>query len=84
MHLKKGVVSAERIASKAKAELDEAEAKLTIVDSEPVRGENPVRMKRLKSNAEKTKDEEVSARESLEAKEALFARALDENEVILV
>lgn len=54
------------------------------MDSEPVRGENPVRMKRLKSNAEKTKDEEVSARESLEAKEALFARALDENEVILV
>ncbi|GAV75425.1 MIF4G domain-containing protein/MIF4G_like domain-containing protein/MIF4G_like_2 domain-containing protein [Cephalotus follicularis] len=77
--LKKGVVSAEEAAAKAKAELEGAESKLTLVDGEPVLGENPVRMKQLKSNAEKTKDEEVSARDSLEAKEALLARALDEN-----
>lgn len=38
-------------------------------------------MKRLSSNVEKTKEEEVSTRESLEAKEALLARALDEIEV---
>lgn len=84
LHLKKSVVTAEQIASKAKAELDAAESKLMLVDGEPVLGENPVRMKRLKSNAEKAKDEEVSARESLEAKEALFARALDENEALFL
>lgn len=38
-------------------------------------------MTRFKSNAEKKKEEEVSARESLEAKDALLARALDENKV---
>lgn len=82
MYLKKRVVSAEETASKAQAELDTAEAKLTLMDGEPVLGENPVRMKRLKSSAEKTKEEEVSVRESLEAKEALLARALDEIEVL--
>lgn len=41
-----------------------------------------MRMKRLKSSAEKAKEEEVSVRESLEAKEALLARALEEIEVI--
>lgn len=39
-------------------------------------------MKRLKLSAEKTKEEEVSVRDSLEAKEALLARALEEIEVI--
>ncbi|KAK2972033.1 hypothetical protein RJ640_005053 [Escallonia rubra] len=77
---KKSVVAAELNASKAKAELDAAESKLTLVDGEPVLGENPVRMKRLKSYAEKAKEEEVSVRESLEAKEALLARAVYENE----
>ncbi|XP_015571307.1 nuclear cap-binding protein subunit 1 isoform X2 [Ricinus communis] len=80
--LKNSVVSAEEAAAKAKAELDAAESKLTLVDGEPVLGENPARMKRLTSNAEKTKEEEVSARDSLEAKEALLARALDENEAL--
>lgn len=82
LSLKKNVVSAEEAAAKAKAELDAAESKLTLVDGEPVLGENPARMKPLKSNAEKTKEEEISLRDSLEAKEALLARALDENEVI--
>ncbi|KAA8527196.1 hypothetical protein F0562_008575 [Nyssa sinensis] len=82
--LKKGVVSAEEAATKAKAELEAAESKLALVDGEPVLGENPVRVKRLKSNAEKVKDHEVSLRESLEAKEALLARALDENEALFL
>lgn len=81
MSLKKSVVSAEEAAAKAKAELDGAESKLSLVDGEPVLGENPVRLKHLKANVEKTKEEEVTVQESLEAKEALLARALDENEV---
>ncbi|KAE8732379.1 Nuclear cap-binding protein subunit 1 [Hibiscus syriacus] len=52
--LKKGVITAEEAASKAKAYLEAAESKLTLVEGEPV----------------------------LEAKEALLARALDENEVL--
>ncbi|CAL5341451.1 unnamed protein product [Camellia sinensis] len=80
--LKNSVVSAEEAATKAKAELEGAEAKLTLVDGEPVLGENPVRLKRLKANAEKTKEAEVSFCESLEVKEALLARALEENEMI--
>ncbi|KAG8653038.1 hypothetical protein MANES_06G161000v8 [Manihot esculenta] len=84
LSLKKNVVSAEEAAAKAKAELDAAESKLTLVDGEPVLGENPARMKPLKSNAEKTKEEEISLRDSLEAKEALLARALDENEALFL
>ena len=61
--------------------MDTAESKLTLVDGEPVLGDNPVKLKRLKSSAEKAKEEEESVRESLEAKEALLARALDEIEV---
>lgn len=53
------------------------------MDGEPVLAENPIKIKRLKSNAEKKKGAEVSARESLEAKEALFIRANDEIEVHL-
>lgn len=75
---------AEEASSKARAELEESESKLTLMDGEPVLGENPVRMKRLKSNADKAKEEELSARESLEAKEALFSRAIDENEVLIM
>ena len=77
----KNIASAAEVAAKAKAELDEAELKLTLVDGEPVVGDNPVKLKRLKSSSEKANEEEVSARESLEAKEALLARALDEIEV---
>lgn len=82
MALKKNISSAEEIAKEAKAELDAAESKLTLVDSEPVLGENPVRLNRLKLRAEKSKEEVVSLQESLEAKEALLARAAGENEVI--
>lgn len=69
--------------SKSQSELDSAESKLTLLDGEPVVGENPAKMKRLKANAEKAKEEELSIRESLEAKDALLARAVDENEVYL-
>ena len=48
---------AEEAASKARAELETSESNLTLMDGEPVIGENPVRMKRLKSNAERAKDE---------------------------
>lgn len=82
--LKKSVVSAEEAATKAKTELDAAESKLSLVDGEPVLGDNPARLKRLKANAEKAKEEEVSVHESLEAKEALLARALDENEALFL
>ncbi|KAJ9164313.1 hypothetical protein P3X46_023908 [Hevea brasiliensis] len=84
LSLQKNVLSAEEAATKAKAELDAAESKLTLVDGEPVLGENPAKMKPLKSNAEKTKEEEISVRDSLEAKEALLARALDENEALFL
>lgn len=72
---------AEKAASRAREELESAESKLSVIDGEPVLGENPVRIKRLKSYAEKAKEEEVSVRDSLEAKEALLARAVDEIEV---
>lgn len=82
--LKKGVVLAEEAATKSKAELEAAEVKLSLVNGEPVLGENPMRMKRLKSHAEKTKEEEISVRDSLEAKEALLARAIDEIEALIL
>ncbi|CAH1449725.1 unnamed protein product [Lactuca virosa] len=84
INLKKNVVKAEQSAAKAKAELDAAETKLMLVDGEPVVGENPARMKRLKSNAATTKDDELSIRESLESKQALFARALEENQALFM
>ncbi|KAH9741533.1 nuclear cap-binding protein subunit 1 [Citrus sinensis] len=80
--LKKGVTLAEEAAAKAKAELEAAESKLSLVDGEPVLGGNPARLSRLKLHAEKAKNEEISAKESLEAKEALFARAVEENEAL--
>ena len=84
MSLKKNIISAEEAAASAQAELVAAESKLSLMDGEPVLGENPMRLKRLKSYAEKAKEEEVSVRESLEAKEALLARALEEFEVLLI
>lgn len=82
LSLGKSISQAEEAAKEAKAELDAAESKLSLVDGEPVLGENPVRLNRLKSRAEKAKEEVVSLQESLEAKEALLVRAIDENEVI--
>ncbi|XP_028761163.1 nuclear cap-binding protein subunit 1 [Neltuma alba] len=84
LSVKKSIAPAEEAAKEAKAELDAAESKLTLVDGEPVLGENPVRVNRLKSRAEKAKEEVVSLQESLEAKEALLARAADENEALFL
>lgn len=82
--LERSIILAEGAASRARKELESAESKLSIVDGEPVMGENPVRIKRLKSYAEKAKEEEVAVRESLEAKEALLARAVDEIEALFL
>lgn len=82
--LKKDIVAAEEAVSKTQEELNAAESKLALVDGEPVLGENPVRLKRLKSYADKAKEQEESIRDSLEAKEALLARALEENEVLIL
>ena len=84
LQLKKSVIKAEKHAAEAQAALDGAESKLMLVDGEPVVGENPARMRRLKLDATKTKDEEVSTRESLESKEALLARAVEETEVLTI
>ncbi|KAL0306100.1 UNVERIFIED_CONTAM: Nuclear cap-binding protein subunit [Sesamum radiatum] len=86
LSLKKSVLLATEAASKAEADLEDAKSKLTLtlVDGEPVLAENPVKMKRLKSNAEKTKEEELSTKESLEAKEALLVRASDEIEALFL
>ncbi|CAI8613473.1 unnamed protein product [Vicia faba] len=82
--LKRNISSAEVAANEAKTELDVAESKLALVDGEPVVGDNPVKMNRLKSRAEKAKEELVSIQDSIEAKEALLARATDENEVLFL
>ncbi|CAK8542726.1 unnamed protein product [Lathyrus sativus] len=82
--LKRNISSAEAAANEAKTELDIAESKLALVEGEPVIGDNPVRMNRLKSRAEKAKEELVSIQDSIEAKEALLARATDENEALFL
>ena len=81
--MKKDIVAAEEAVAKTQEELNAAESKLTLVDGEPVMGENPVRTKRLKAYAGKAKEQEMSIRNSLEAKEALLTRALEENEVLI-
>ncbi|KAL2929091.1 Nuclear cap-binding protein subunit 1 [Bienertia sinuspersici] len=67
-----------------KAELEAAESKLTLMNGEPVVGDNPLKLKRLKTSSEKAEAEEVSLRDSLEAKEALLLRALGENESLFL
>lgn len=81
-NLTKNVLVAEKASANARVELEAAESKLSLVDGEPVLGDNPAKMKRLKSTVEKTGEAELSIRESLEAKEALLNRALSETEVI--
>ncbi|XP_010521542.1 PREDICTED: nuclear cap-binding protein subunit 1 [Tarenaya hassleriana] len=83
-NLSKNLLVVEKAAAKAKAELEAAETKLSLVEGEPVVGDNPAKMKRLKSQAEKAMEEEVSLRDSIEAKEALLNRALAENESLLL
>lgn len=45
----KGISSAEEAVKKVEAELDAMESKLTLVDGEPVLGENPVWFNQLKA-----------------------------------
>ncbi|XP_021723617.1 nuclear cap-binding protein subunit 1-like [Chenopodium quinoa] len=82
--LKKRLQSAEEATANAKAEVEAAESKLTLMNGEPVVGDNPIKLKRLINSSEKAKEEEVSLRESLEAKEALLFRALGENEALFL
>ncbi|RRT60650.1 hypothetical protein B296_00030536 [Ensete ventricosum] len=79
--LKKSVMLAEDVAVKSLKEFEAAEARLEVVDGQPVQAEKPGRLKRLKGYAEKAKDDEIAVREALEAKDALLARALEENKV---
>uniref|UniRef100_A0A804J218 ABH1 n=1 Tax=Musa acuminata subsp. malaccensis TaxID=214687 RepID=A0A804J218_MUSAM len=82
--LKKSVLLAEDVAVKALKEFEAAETRLEVVDGQPVQAEKPGRLKRLKGYAEKAKDDEIAAREALEAKDALLARALEENKSLFV
>lgn len=82
--LKKRLQLAEEATANVKAEIEAAESKLTLMNGEPVIGDNPIKLKRLKSSSEKAEEEEVSLRESLEAKEALLFRALGENEALFL
>ncbi|GAU24679.1 hypothetical protein TSUD_322870 [Trifolium subterraneum] len=84
LSLKRNISSAEVAVNEAKAEVDAAESKLALVDGEPVIGENPVRLNRLKSRVEKAQEELLSIQESVEAKEALLGRATDENEALFL
>lgn len=81
-NITKNVLVAEKASANARAELEAAESKLSLVEGEPVLGDNPAKMKRLKATLERTGEAEVSVRESLEAKEALLNRALSETEVL--
>ncbi|CAA7013292.1 unnamed protein product [Microthlaspi erraticum] len=83
-NITKNVLVAEKASANARAELEAAESKLSLVEGEPVLGENPAKMKRLRATVEKTGEAEVSVRESREAKEALLNRALSETEVLLL
>lgn len=88
--MRKGVASAEKSVQKAiesftkvQADLESAEAFAEEVDTEELQSEATNKVKRLKAQAEKLKEEESSAQESLEAKDALLSRALQENEALL-
>ncbi|XP_047329435.1 nuclear cap-binding protein subunit 1-like [Impatiens glandulifera] len=83
-NLKKVIVSVSMVATKAKAELQAAESKITLVDGEPVLGENTGRMKRLKVIADKAIMEEVAVQESLASKEVLISQAFSENETLFL
>lgn len=79
--LERGILLAEDTASKTKEELEAAEAKLEVVDGQQVPAEKPGRLKRLKGYVDRATEEVSSLKESLEAKEALLLRALEENKV---
>ena len=61
--------------------MEEAKSILEIVEGQPVPSERPGRLRRLQGFADKAKEEEVTIEESLEAKQALLARGLEEGKV---
>ena len=79
--LKKGLQVAKEVSAKAIKELEEAKSVLEIVEGQPAPAERPGRLRRLQVHADKAKEEEVTTEESLEAKGALLARALEESKV---
>uniref|UniRef100_A0A0D9VTY5 Nuclear cap-binding protein subunit 1 n=1 Tax=Leersia perrieri TaxID=77586 RepID=A0A0D9VTY5_9ORYZ len=81
--LRKGLPAAKEASEKASKELEEAKSIIEIVDGQSVPSENPGRLRRLQVRADKTKEEEVNIEESLEAKEALLARGLEESKELL-
>jgi len=81
--LKKGLQVAKEVSAKAIKELEEAKSVLEIVEGQPAPAERPGRLRRLQVHADKAKEEEVTTEESLEAKGALLARALEENKELL-
>ncbi|KAL5209716.1 hypothetical protein ABZP36_005339 [Zizania latifolia] len=81
--LKKGLQVAKEASEKATRELEEVKSVIEIVDGQPVPSERPGRLRRLQAYADKAKEEEVTTEESLEAKEALLARGLEESKELL-
>ncbi|CAL4914371.1 unnamed protein product [Urochloa decumbens] len=80
--LKKGLEVAKETGEKAIKELEEAKSALEI-EGQPAPAERPGRLRRLQAYADKAKQEEVATEESLEAKAALLARALEESKELL-
>lgn len=80
--LRKGLQAAKEASEKAARELEEAKSIIEIVDGQSVPSENPGRLRRLQARADKAKEGEVTTEESLEAKEALLARGLEESKVL--
>ncbi|OEL27879.1 Nuclear cap-binding protein subunit 1 [Dichanthelium oligosanthes] len=81
--LKKGLQGAKKVSANAIKELEEAQSVLEIVEGQPAPAEKPGRLRRLQAYADKAKHEEVTMEESLEAKGALLARALEESKDLL-
>lgn len=82
--LEKAILVAEEASVKAQKDYQAAESKLEVVDGQPVQAEKPGRLKRLKGYADRAKYDETSTRESLEVKEALLVRALEENKTLFI
>eukprot|EP01018_Ginkgo_biloba_P023536 Gb_13655 [translate_table: standard] len=80
----KSVQSAIEASAKAHRELESAESLAEGADTEELQIEVAAKLKRLKEAADKVKEQESSAQESLEAKDALLARALQENEALFI
>ncbi|PKA60876.1 Nuclear cap-binding protein subunit 1 [Apostasia shenzhenica] len=82
--LEKDIFLALEATVKAQNEYESAESKLDIIDGQSVHAEKPGRLKRLKAYADKVREEETSLRDSLEAKEALLIRALEESKALFI